>query len=76
MSEEDRRAPARASAQRKIGTLEKLRNSVDLWIASASANGRAYLVPLSYYWDGSRLSLATRVPVGPPEISLKVVFAA
>ncbi|MGH2540826.1 MAG: pyridoxamine 5'-phosphate oxidase family protein [Actinomycetota bacterium] len=51
--------PARSRSQRKQDTLEKLRGDVDLWVASADADGRAYLVPLSFYWDGSALTLAT-----------------
>lgn len=39
--------------------LEKLRSEVDLWVASADEAGRAYLVPLSYYWDGSTLTIST-----------------
>jgi hypothetical protein len=50
---------ARSLAQRKSDTLEKLRGGVDLWVASASEEGNAYLVPLSYYWDGSTLTIAT-----------------
>lgn len=37
----------------------KLESEVDLWVASASANGDAYLLPLSYYWDGTTLTMAT-----------------
>ena len=40
-------------------TLERLRHDVDLWVASASAEGEAYLVPLSFHWDGSTLTIAT-----------------
>ena len=51
--------PARSPAQRKSDTLEKLRGGVDLWVASAGEDGDAYLVPLSYYWDGTALTVAT-----------------
>jgi Pyridoxamine 5'-phosphate oxidase len=51
--------PPRSLEQRKRDTLEKLRGEVDLWVASAGADGDAYLVPLSYYWDGSTLTIAT-----------------
>ena len=51
--------PARSRSQRRIDVLEKLRSDVDLWVASADASGRAYLVPLSYYWDESTLTIAT-----------------
>jgi hypothetical protein len=53
------REPARSKAQRRSDVLEKLRTDVDLWVASADEAGRAYLVPLSYYWDGSTLTMAT-----------------
>ncbi len=52
-------AAPRSPEQRKADTLEKLRAGVDLWVASASESGDAYLVPLSYYWDGSTLTIAT-----------------
>jgi Pyridoxamine 5'-phosphate oxidase len=51
--------PARTRSQRRIDTLAKLRSEVDLWVASADETGRAHLVPLSYYWDGSTLTIAT-----------------
>ena len=49
----------RSRAQRREDTLARLRDDVDVWVASASADGDAYLVPLSYYWDGSGLLMAT-----------------
>ena len=52
-------APPRSRSQRTADTLERLRGDVDLWVASASADGEAYLVPLSYHWDGSTLTIAT-----------------
>ena len=52
-------ADARSPEQRKADTLARLQSDVDLWVASASADGDAYLVPLSYYWDGSTLTVAT-----------------
>jgi hypothetical protein len=51
--------PARSLKQRQRDTLELLEGGVDLWVASASEHGDAYLVPLSYYWDGSKLTIAT-----------------
>ena len=50
---------ARSRAERTADTLERLRRDVDLWVASASEDGHAYLVPLSYHWDGSTLTIAT-----------------
>src|SRR5687767_14140876 len=51
--------PARSRSQRRTDALAKLRSHVDLWVASADEVGRAYLVPLSYYWDDSTLTIAT-----------------
>lgn len=51
--------PARSRSQRRSDTLAKLGSEVDLWVASADETGNAYLVPLSYYWDGSTLTIAT-----------------
>ena len=59
MSEDEAPAPPRSRSQRTADTLERLRRDVDLWVASASADGEAYLVPLSYHWDGSTLTIAT-----------------
>jgi hypothetical protein len=36
-----------------------LNSELDAWVASASADGDAYLIPLSHYWDGARLVFAT-----------------
>jgi hypothetical protein len=52
-------APPRSRSQRTADTHERLRGDVDLWVASASEDGEAYLVPLSYHWDGSTLTIAT-----------------
>src|SRR6476661_10923335 len=49
----------RSRSQRIDDTLAKLRDDVDLWVASADATGEAYLVPLSFHWDGAALTLAT-----------------
>jgi hypothetical protein len=51
--------PVRSRSQRRIDALAKLRSQVDLWVASADESGRAYLVPLSYEWDESALTIAT-----------------
>ena len=51
--------PARPRAQRRQDALAKLRGDVDLWVASADEDGVAYLIPLSYHWDGARLTVAT-----------------
>lgn len=59
MTEPNEPPPARSRAQREADTLERLRSDVDLWVASASEGGHAYLVPLSYFWDGATLTVAT-----------------
>ena len=51
--------PARSRSQRRADALAKLRSDVDLWVASADDVGGAYLVPLSFYWDDSTLTIAT-----------------
>jgi hypothetical protein len=53
------RPPARSRAQRRADTLETLRTQVDCWVASADELGNAHLVPLSFFWDGTALVLAT-----------------
>ena len=49
----------RSRAQRKADTLAALRREVDCWVASADERGNAHLVPLSFWWDGGALVLAT-----------------
>ena len=51
--------PARTLAQRRADVLARLEADVDLWVASADATGDAYLIPLSYYWDGTALTIST-----------------
>jgi Pyridoxamine 5'-phosphate oxidase len=54
------RSRARSRARRTADTraLFESRN-LDAWVATASADGVAHLVPLSLAWDGARLILAT-----------------
>lgn len=52
-------SPPRDARQRKADVLENLRREVNCWVASASATGETHLIPLSYTWDGTRLTLAT-----------------
>jgi hypothetical protein len=49
----------RTAAQRRADALELLAREEDAWVASADAAGNAYLIPLSYHWDGARLVFAT-----------------
>jgi hypothetical protein len=50
--------PARSLAERKTDTLGKLETEVDVWVASASADGRGNIAPLSFVWDGTALTVA------------------
>jgi general stress protein 26 len=52
-------AEPRSAEQRKKDTLTRLENDLDVWIASASTDGTPYLVPLSFIWDGTKLTIAT-----------------
>src|SRR3712207_4064144 len=52
-------ADPRSRAQRRRDTEHRLTHDVDLWVASASADGARYRVPLSFDWDGEALLVAT-----------------
>ena len=52
-------ADPRSRAERRRDTEHRLANDIDLWLASASADGAPYLVPLSFDWDGEALLVAT-----------------
>ena len=56
--------PARTPAERRRDTERRLEHDVDLWVATASADGVAHLVPLSFHWDGETILLATS-PTSP-----------
>lgn len=49
----------RSRAQRRRDTEHRLTHDKDVWVASASADGAPYLVPLSFDWDGEALLVAT-----------------
>lgn len=49
----------RSTSQRVEDVRTKLQSEVDIWVASSSATGDAYLLPLSFYWNGTSLTLAT-----------------
>ncbi|MET0424377.1 MAG: pyridoxamine 5'-phosphate oxidase family protein [Actinoplanes sp.] len=49
----------RSRAERRRDTEHRLTHDIDLWVASASAEGVPYLVPLSFDWDGEALLIAT-----------------
>jgi hypothetical protein len=52
-------AAPRPRARRRRDTEQRLAHDVDVWVATASADGEPYLVPLSFDWDGESLLLAT-----------------
>jgi hypothetical protein len=53
----------RTRGERIADTRARLDGDVDVWVATADATtGRAHLIPLSFYWDGVSLFVAT--PVG------------
>ena len=49
----------RTRQQRKDDTLARLASDVDAWVASADRDGAAYLVPLSFLWDGMAITVTT-----------------
>jgi Pyridoxamine 5'-phosphate oxidase len=49
----------RSRAQRRRDTEHRLNHDIDVWVATASADGAPYLVPLSFDWDGEALLVAT-----------------
>lgn len=52
-------AAPRSRAQRRHDTEHRLAHDVDVWVATASADGAPYLVPLSFDWDGESMLVAT-----------------
>ncbi|MGW6563897.1 pyridoxamine 5'-phosphate oxidase family protein [Streptomyces sp. NPDC054975] len=51
----------RDPAQRVRDVRARLVADMDLWVASADADGRPYLVPLSFLWDGDAVWVVTRL---------------
>jgi hypothetical protein len=49
----------RSVQQRKTDTLARLDSDVDAWIATAGADGSGYLLPLSFFWDGTGVIVST-----------------
>ena len=49
----------RSAAERKADTLALLASEKDVWVATAGADGRAHLVPLSLWWDGESATVTT-----------------
>ena len=47
--------PPRSRTQRLADTLARLETDIDVWVATAGADGSPYLIPLSLDWDGERV---------------------
>jgi hypothetical protein len=52
-------ADPRSRAQHRRDTEHRLTHDIDVWVASASADGAPYLVPLSFDWEDEALLVAT-----------------
>jgi hypothetical protein len=52
-------ANPRSRPERRRDTEHRLNHDVDVWVASASADGAPYLVPLSFDWNDEALLVAT-----------------
>ena len=66
-------AEPRSGSRRKADALAKLHQvEADVWVATASAEGREHLVPLSYAWDETNVILA----VEPGSVTARNVFAS
>jgi hypothetical protein len=51
-------ADPRSPIWRRRDTERRLDQDVDVWMATASADGAPHLVPVSFDWDGESLLLA------------------
>ncbi len=49
----------RPFAERRKAAMERLRSNSNLWLATASDGRGPHLIPVSYWWDGCRLTTAT-----------------
>jgi Pyridoxamine 5'-phosphate oxidase len=49
----------RSGPERRRDTEHRLNHDIDVWVASASADGAPYLVPLSFDWDDEAVLVAT-----------------
>ncbi|MFF7167177.1 pyridoxamine 5'-phosphate oxidase family protein [Streptomyces sp. NPDC008086] len=62
--------PARTPERRKRDLLVRLEEEMDVWVATADADGVPCLVPLWFVWHGESLWLATR-PTTPTGRNLR-----
>ncbi len=49
----------RDTAQRTADTLELLAKESQLWLSTAAADGTPHLIPMSFVWDGERMTMGT-----------------
>ncbi|CAN5707321.1 hypothetical protein BH23CHL2_BH23CHL2_31720 [soil metagenome] len=59
----------RELATRAYDARQMLEREVAAWVSSAGDDGLGYLVPLSYYWDGERMTFAAH-PRSPTVVNL------
>ena len=52
-------AVRRSTSERIENVLALLSSEMDAWLASADPDGAGYLVPLTFFWDGTALIFAT-----------------
>jgi len=50
---------ARTLSERREAALEHLRSNTNLWLATVSDGQGPHLIPVSFWWDGVRLTTAT-----------------
>jgi nitroimidazol reductase NimA-like FMN-containing flavoprotein (pyridoxamine 5'-phosphate oxidase superfamily) len=52
-------ARSRSLPERRAAALEHLRSNSNLWLATASDGRGPHLIPVSYWWDETHLTMAT-----------------
>lgn len=50
---------ARTLGERREAAIDRLRSNRNLWLATARDGRGPHLIPVSYWWDGARLTTAT-----------------
>lgn len=69
MTTNEQIAGPRSRAERKENALRLLEGETDVWVATADRAGVPTLVPLTFWWDGAAVWLATR-PANPTGANL------
>lgn len=62
-------AGVRDLGTRVVDARRMIEGEVDVWVSSANEDGTGYLAPLSYYWDGFRMTMGAH-PRSPTVINL------